>query len=473
MPGHLTEETIGPADSTRLEGTPTPGIRAHLATLMRSSGNIATLVRGAGGTLAIKLVSALLLFAAQIVLARLLGVESYGAYAIAFAWLTMLLLIGRQGFDLATVRYVAAYQSQRQWSLLRGFLEFSRTVVFSISMIVGACLALVAWSLRDHYSAEIVGALVVAAAILPIYAQMQIHESALRGLGLVLRAQLFQSILNPALIILCLPLAVLWFNVAASAGTAMAIYLVANVVSLLGLWVMLRRHLPGPARAARPEHLRREWMSASFAMMFMMSFIPVVNQVSIVIIGALQDSAAAGLYGAASRIANILQLPVIALIAAIGPMAADFHARGDIEALQRVTRFGVLSIFGLALVSAIGLAVFGHWILGILGAEFVAAYPVMMVLVAGQLCFAAAAPAGILLNMTGHQNEAARITLLCAVANLLFLAILVPMFGALGAAVATALTIAAWSGLMALAVFRRINIVAAITLRQPGAVRPA
>lgn len=464
MPGHQTEETISPAHSARLQAVTTPGIGAHITTLMRSGGNIATLLRGAGGTLAIKLVSALLLFAVQVVLARILGVESYGAYAIAFAWLTMLLLIGRQGFDLATVRYVAAYQSQRQWSLLRGFLEFSHTVVFWISMIVAACLALAAWLLRDHYSTEVVGAVVVAAAILPVYAQMQIHESALRGLSLVVRAQLFQSILNPALIIVCLPLAVLWFDISASAGTAMAIYLVANVVSLLGLWVMLRRHLPGEAGAARPEHLRREWMSASFAMMFMMSFIPVVNQISVAVIGALQDSTSAGIYGAASRIANILQLPAIALITAIGPMAADFHARGDIEALQRVTRFGVRSILALALVSAIGLAVFGHWILGILGAEFVAAYPVMMVLVAGQLCFAAAAPAGILLNMTGHQNESARIMLLCAVGNLLFLAILVPMFGALGAAVATALTIAAWSGLMALAVFRRINIVAAITL---------
>ena len=200
------------------------------------------------------------------------------------------------------------------------------------------------------------------------------------------------------------------------------------------------------------------------AMMFMMSFLPLLNQFSLIVIGAVQDSTAAGLYGAASRIANILQLPAVALTAAIGPMAADFHARGDIEALQRVTRFGVRSIFGLALAAAIGLAVFGNWILGMLGEEFEAAYPVMMILAAGQLFFAAAAPAGILLNMTGHQNESARIMLISVVGNALFLAVLIPMFGALGAAVATALTIAAWSGLMALAVFRRINIVAVVTL---------
>ena len=435
---------------------------------MYSSGNLAKITRGTGGTLAIKLVSAPLLFAAQIVLARVLGVESYGVYSVAFAWFVILLLPCRQGFDLATVRYVAVYQSQRQWPLLRGFLGFSRTVVFSTSVIVGLCLALTAWLLRAHDNSEIVGSLWLVAAVLPVFALAQISESALRGLKFVVSSQPLQAILSPILVIVFLPMAVFWFHAPASAETAMATYLGANVVSLLGLCVMLRRHLPGEVGGAIPERLPREWLTASFAMMFMMSFLPLLNQLGLIVIGVLQDSTAAGLYGAASRIAYILQLPAAALTAAIGPMAADFHAKGDIEALQRITRFGVRSIFGLALVSAIGLAIFGRWILGILGGEFETAYPVMMVLVAGQLFFAAAAPAGILLNMTGHQNESARIMLLCAVVNALLLTMFVPMFGALGAAFATALTIAAWSGLMALAVFRRINIVSVVTLWGSG-----
>lgn len=465
MPGHPTEETISPASSARLDALTTPDIRSHLTTLMRSGGNIATLARGAGGTMAIKLVSALLLFTVHVVLARILGVESYGAYAIAFAWLTMLLLIGRQGFDLATVRYVAAYRSQRQWPLLRGFLEFSHAVVFWVSVIVGGCLAGTAWLLRDHYSAEIIGALVLAAAVLPVFALTQIHEAALRGLNLVVRAQLAQAILNPIVIIVCLPLAVLWLNAPASAETAMEIYLMATVISLFFLWIMLRRSLPGEVGNATPEHLPREWISASFAMMFLMSFAPLLNQINLVIIGALQDSGAAGLYGAASRIASTLQLPAVALGAAIGPMAAEFHARGDLAALQRMTRFGVRATFGLALIAAIGLAVFGHLILGLLGEEFITAYPIMMVLVAGQLFLAAMAPAGILLNMTGYQNDSARIMFICALGNIVLLGALIPPFGALGAAIATSVTLAAWAGLMALAVFRRINIVAAITLR--------
>ena len=154
-------------------------------------------------------------------------------------------------------------------------------------------------------------------------------------------------------------------------------------------------------------------------------------------------------------------------------MAADFHARGDLAALRRVTRIGVRATFGLALFVAIVFALFGHSILGLLGEEFIAAYPIMMVLVGGQLILAAMAPAGILLNMTGYQNDSAKIMFICAVGNIVLLAALIPPFGAFGAAIATSVTLAAWAGLMALAVFRRINIIAAVTLWRTGATERA
>ncbi len=71
----------------------------------------------------------------------------------------------------------------------------------------------------------------------------------------------------------------------------------------------------------------------------------------------------------------------------------------------------------------------------------------------------------MLLNMSGHQHESAKIMFICALGNVALLAVLVPAFGALGGAISTSVTLAAWAGLMALAVFRRINIIAAITLR--------
>ncbi len=66
------------------------------------------------------------------------GVEA----EVGYAWMNILLLAGRQGFDVATVRFVADYRSRAEWGLLRGYLRFSRTLVAAASVAVAAAMAL-------------------------------------------------------------------------------------------------------------------------------------------------------------------------------------------------------------------------------------------------------------------------------------------------------------------------------------------
>ena len=78
---------------------------------------------------------------------------------------------------------------------------------------------------------------------------------------------------------------------------------------------------------------------------------------------------------------------------------------------------------------------------------------------------AAAAPAGIILNMTGHQNDSVKILALALAlaVNVALCGLLIPMLGSIGAALATAATMTLWNGLMAIAVWRRLGIKAYVT----------
>jgi O-antigen/teichoic acid export membrane protein len=292
---------------------------------------------------------------------------------------------------------------------------------------------------------------------------MQVHESAIRGLGVLVRPLIFHKVLHPALLAIALPLAVIGFGATPTADVAMAIYLVATMVALAGLWSMLRAKCPQAVRRASPSIEARQWLNASFAMMFLMSFGPILNQITVIVLGALDGNAAAGQYGAAVRISYIVQPLIMAQITAIAPMTADLYARGDHAELQRIIRLGVRIVSLSALAVAIAVVVLGEWILGLLGEEFVAAYPIVVVLIAGHLLFAAAGPAAILLNMTGFHVASARILAVSAVVSLAASLILIPIFGALGAALAAVLTIICSSGLMAYAAYRRLGIVSVIT----------
>ncbi len=426
--------------------------------------NVATFFRGASGVFVVQIASAGLLLVSHAVFARMMGVESFGIYVLAYAWLNVLLLAGRHGFDVATVRYVASYQGQSEWGLFRGYLRFSRIVVLASSVAVSGAVALAVWHFRSRLGDEAAWAYWLAAATLPVFALVQIHESAIRGLGFVVRPLIYMRIFHPAALIVVLPLAVVGFGVPVGADVGMAIFLGATAVSLFGLWAMWRRKCPGEGRVAERRMQPREWMKASMAMMFLMSFGPILNQISVIALGMLDDTAAAGLYGAAARISYVLAPLIASLNAAIAPLVADLHARGEHDELQRIARLGVRTVFAFAFAVAVVVIAMGPWILGFLGEEYAAAYPMMVVLLCGQLVFAAAGPAGILLNMTGFHVDSAKVLAFGAIVNLVLCVILIPMFGALGAAVATATTVAVWSGAMAYVTSRRLGIVSFFTV---------
>lgn len=64
----------------------------------------------------------------------------------------------------------------------------------------------------------------------------------------------------------------------------------------------------------------------------------------------------------------------------------------------------------------------------------------------------------ILLNMTGHEQDTARVVAISAIGNIALNLILVTLWGLIGAALASAITLSAWNILLWLAVRRRLNI---------------
>ena len=106
----------------------------------------------------------------------------------------------------------------------------------------------------------------------------------------------------------------------------------------------------------------------------------------------------------------------------------------------------VRSIILLTLCTSLGVAVvligFGRIILGFFGPEYVAGYPVLVVLIMGHLVLWSFASLSEVLSMTGHEKATAMVFGCSAVLNLVLNAILIPEFGLIGAAAATATSMA-------------------------------
>lgn len=423
-----------------------------------SSSDRTVLLRGTAGSFGVKAISNGLLFAAQLLFANYLGADGFGTYVLALAWMNILLLIGRQGFDLATVRYVASYRADGRWDHLCGFLRASTGIVFAGSalaslLLVGFCLVA-----GDRLGDEYYLSLMVVAGIIPLFALLQIKAATLRGLGNIVLGDIPHAIVHPVALIVVPLIGVSVFGISSSPSNALIAFLISIALSLAVVWALSRRYLPPELSSSKPVFRWREWMLTAPAMTLIAGFGIVLNQIGIIMLGGLTTAADAGIFSASTRIACSLQLVVFALVSALSPMVARLHAAQDLTGLQRAIGTTSRLVFTICLAGAVVLLVTGEWIIGWFGAEFSQGYTVMVILLAGQLFWAANAPAAVILNMSGRHNVSAILLASAVVLDLLLSALLIPSMGAMGAAVANTVTIVLWNIASATCVYRSLGI---------------
>ncbi|MEO0985183.1 MAG: polysaccharide biosynthesis C-terminal domain-containing protein [Cyanobacteria bacterium J06639_14] len=92
-----------------------------------------------------------------------------------------------------------------------------------------------------------------------------------------------------------------------------------------------------------------------------------------------------------------------------------------------------------------GLIYFAQPVLQLFGPEFIAAKGSLIVLILGQLVNVGAGSVGYLMTMTGYQNQSALVMVVSALANVILNLMGIHFFGIIGAAIATALSMAMWN----------------------------
>src|SRR5207302_1621421 len=92
----------------------------------RGSEALSRVARGSIGALFIYGAGAGLTYCSQLVIARIVGIDTYGVYAYVFSWMVVLAYFSALGFDVALLRFVPSYEVRRAWSLLQGVIQYAQ-----------------------------------------------------------------------------------------------------------------------------------------------------------------------------------------------------------------------------------------------------------------------------------------------------------------------------------------------------------
>jgi O-antigen/teichoic acid export membrane protein len=392
---------------------------------------ISAMLAGGLSALALSGIGQMLMLGLQILIGRTLGTHEYGIYGYAMAWLGVGLILSKLGFDTALVRFVAGYNIRGRPQRIQGVWQVARRWSLICSLIAAPLLAVAAWRVAETDSESLVPTFVTFAILLPLVTFSEIAAATLRGLKRIALAMFGDSIVRPLVAVAAF--VIVWRGGVRDAHGAMLAYTAGSVAAAMLTGWFLRRHISG-APVDADARLENVWVRFAVVLMFANAFLNLLYTLDTILLGALSSTTEAGLYAVASRVAIVVLFVMNALQSIGAPLFSEANAASRSAGLRKIVRtFNVFSV-AAALPIATLLACFAEPVLGAFGPGFRDAAPVLQVLAGMQILNVLTGPVGALMSMTGRQNQLAVLLAGGLAVHVVLCLVLIPPFGALGAA---------------------------------------
>ncbi|MBE7384912.1 MAG: flippase [Leptolyngbya sp. SIO1E4] len=424
---------------------------------MQQPGLFAKLLRGAGAALTIQVVSAGALYGSQVLLARWMGTAEYGLYDYANTISIFWAFIAGLGLPTAVLRFISAYKTQQDWAHLQGIIGSSWRQTLVVGLIASFCGTVILLRLN---AAHPLGAytlpLIIGIWNIPIVALVNLQREIVRAFQQIVLAYAPSLMMQPLLLI---AMAAVWQRQQdLTSAIAIALTLLSALLALVLQWLLFQQNLDVQIRNARPAYERTQWWSVALPLILSSGAHMVLRETDTLMIGVLLNAKQVGIYSAALKTSSWVPFILLAVNAIAAPLIASLYAEGDRQGLQQLVSTIARWMFYPALATAIGLISFAEPVLHLFGTEFVAAKGALIILILGQLVNVGAGSVGYLMMMTGHQTQAARVMGTIALINVILNLIGIHFLGIIGAALATAFSMAMWNVWLYVLVVRNLGV---------------
>jgi O-antigen/teichoic acid export membrane protein len=414
------------------------------------------ILRGASTAFLLKGLGAALTFLLYVVVGRLLGPGGAGLYFLALTLVTIAAVLGRIGLDNTLLRFVAAHAAIGEWVAVKGVYQKAIWMTTAASTLATLILVIAAPWLADSIFAKpgLAEPLRWMALAVTPTALLTLQAQSLQGLKRIGDSTLVANLCVPVFSLLGVAiLAPRWGLLGATWGQTLA----AVLVMLVGFW-RWRRATPQLGKVAG-RFTTAKLLESSIPLFWVSSFQLVITWSSTVTLGLLRGSAEVGIFGAANRTAMLTSFILMAINSISAPKFAALHQQGDLVTLGRIAR---QSAKLMALVASPVLAIFILFpatVMGMFGPQFKAGAAVLSILAIGQFVNVVTGSVGWILIMCGYERLMRNNIIICAALIITLNLLLVPPLGVIGAAIATATTLALQMVIAAAMVWQKLGVV--------------
>ena len=433
------------------------GIIARVKAILaeRSDSRLAQLV--AGKVFLVRVASAVLALASQVLLARWMGSFEFGIYIYVWTWVLMIGALVRHGPVVGGAAFHSGiYRAQVARSLARISLPASRWLAFGIATAIGAVGAIGVTVLAPYLDHFAVVPLYLACVTIPIYGLVQVQAGIAQSYDWPNLA-LMPFYIWRQLTITALMGAAYLFGAPTDAVTAMIVAVVTTWAVTIGQLFMLDRRLKGTVPPGPKRYEVKIWFATSIPIFVVEAFYLLLTYVDILALEHLRSPDEVAVYYAGARLLAIVAFVYFAIAGATTHKFTEYHVAGDKKQLASFFAETIRWTFWPSLAACALILAFGRPLLALFGADFERGYAVMFILAVGMLARAAVGPAERLLNMLGERKQCAFIYAAAFAINLVLCVILIPRLGIEGAGVATSTALVVESIMLYFVAKRRLG----------------
>jgi len=380
-------------------------------------------------------------FVTRIIIGRYCLQSNYGIFSLALAILTFAATLAGLGLYQGAPRYIAYFRGKEDTARIHTTISTS----IKISSIAGIIFAFAIFfsaetiAIEFFHSPQLAMPLKIFATGIPFFVLLQVFTGIFRGFDRVKPQVIFRYfMLNTLfLIILVIAIAIHLPFIAVLYG-----YLAAIVITFVTLAIYSARKLPeltGSIDARDTKPIARELLLFSLPLMGVVMMHMVIGWTDTIMLGYFKTPEIVGLYNAAHPLAQSISVPLTALVLIYTPIATGLYSRNLMPELKRNYTISTKWLMFIVLPIFLVLFLFPGAVINLLfGASYIPAFATLRILSFGLIICNLLGPNGATLVALGHPRFLMWATMAAAILNIVLNILLIPPFGIVGAAAASA-----------------------------------
>jgi O-antigen/teichoic acid export membrane protein len=409
----------------------------------RASAAVTTLAGGGAALLLASAAGNAVSYAFGLFVARSLGAEQFGLYALGLTLFNVLALFAPLALDVGVIKFVSGQLTAGETGRARRTIVSAGVFAAASGLLAGIGLALFSpWlSSSLYHKPALSGVLWWFAAALPFAALTTVLLGGLQALQTVRYTVGIRYIWEPAGKFVLVALAVaLGFGLSGVLGGIVIVLAVSALIALSCVMRLIPSKGSRPGEEAGDAVAFRALLAFSGPLVVSNLFGVLAPRSDMLILGYWVDAQQVGIYNAAFQTSAIIALVLGALDTAVAPIAGSLISREDHGSLKNL--YHVTSRWALTLTAPVFvlMVVWGRDILALFGPAFTLGATCLLLLAAAQWVNAAAGATSSVILMSGRSRmimmNSLGVGVLLIGANLA----LIPRYGILGAAIASSLS---------------------------------